>query len=399
MNFNKAILKDPVFILLFINSALVLLAYSYNSYNGYISSNFTLAKQGVILLSLIFLLSRKFSLRIFQASVFLVPVFFLLFSLFRASFFGSLYSLSTLFVPYFYIILSLGYLVPRFGFKEIFGHIALIINVIYLYPVLVYFGFGTGFEQTNIYGLQDQGLFYSNHYGWASAIFLTSAPAVLYLFRLHKIHRFILLGSMVLAFYLIIISANRASLLALGLAIATLLLFRRGINLLKGANLGLLPFLVLIPVLFYFSLAEKKDSSIQFLLAKNEKQFETKELKESRLVVSEFAFGYYNEKPELWLSGVGLFNHDFLAGADSLGAFHNSYWEILFGGGIFIFLLFLNIMVFRPASVYFKYIGNYGLFIIPLIIIPFFESNLTGGQFLFFPWFTSMLLLNVRKIQ
>lgn len=398
MNINKEILRNPVFLLLFINSSLVLLAYSYNSYNGYISGEFTMFKQVMIMLSLLFLLSRNLSLRIFHTPVILVPVLFVLFSLFRSSFFTSLYTLSTLFAPYFYLLLSLSYLVNKFGFKDIFSHVLLLINTVYLYPILVYFIFGTGFERTNIYGIQDQGLFYSNHYGWASTIFLTTVPAILFLFQLNKIHRLILLVSIVLGFYLVVISANRASLLSLGIAVSALLLFPKGINLLKGSNLGLIPLLIIIPAFFISSIMDQKGSAIDFLIAKNEKQFSSNKLEERRIAVSSFSFDYFNNNPELWLTGVGLFNHDFLTSSRTLSAFHNSYWEILFGGGIFIFLLFLSVMLFRPLYVSVKYLGNYALLIIPLTIIPFLESNLTGGQFLFFPWFTTMLLLNVRKI-
>ena len=150
---------------------------------------------------------------------------------------------------------------------------------------------------------------------------------------------------------------------------------------------------------FFMQMKDQKESSINFLIAKNEKQFESKKMEERRLVVAEYSFNYFMNNPGLWLTGVGLFNHDFIYGVTNLGGYHNSYWEILFGGGILIFILFLNVMVFRPVYSYFKYTGNFSLFIFPLIIIPFFESNLNGGQFLFFPWFTFMLLMNIRKIE
>jgi hypothetical protein len=398
MNLNKKVLTDPVFILLFLNSLMVLLAYSYNSYYQAISGTFTLVKQFLILASIFYLLTQKISLGIFRSSTLLIPITFLFFSALRTSFLSSIYSLSTLFIPYFYLLFSLSYLVIHYEFKTTFAHLLILINAVYLYPVLIYYIFGSGFEKTNIYGIQENGFFYSNHYGWASTVFLTTAPAILYLFNPGKLYRNILLGSIILAFYLLIISANRASFLAISIALMVLLLYPKGIQLLKKNNLKLLPFLILIPAYFLISIKDQKGSAIEFLIAKNEKQFETKEMEESRLVVTDFSFRHFNEQPLLWFTGVGLFNHSFIEGVTNLGAYHNSYWEILFGGGVFAFFFFLNVMVFRPFYVFKKYIGNFGLVIIPLVIIPFFESNLTGGQFLFFPWFSVMLLLNVRKI-
>ena len=52
-------------------------------------------------------------------------------------------------------------------------------------------------------------------------------------------------------------------------------------------------------------------------------------------------------------------------------------------------------MIFRPFYYYAKYYSKYFLLITPFAIIPFFESNLTGGQFLFYPWFIFMLLFNI----
>ncbi len=90
-----------------------------------------------------------------------------------------------------------------------------------------------------------------------------------------------------------------------------------------------------------------------------------------------------------------MFNYDEVAPFRELGSYHNSYLEIFFGGGIILFILFCLFMVFRPVGNYFKYYSKIFLIFPPLAIIPFFESNLTGGQFLFYPWFMLMLLFNL----
>jgi hypothetical protein len=268
--------------------------------------------------------------------------------------------------------------------------------VVYLYPILVYFIFGTGFDEINIYGLQSEGFFYSNHYGWASTMFLCTVPAIFQIFRLPSLYRIFLMGCTPLAIYLLIISANRASLLSISICLLALIFYRKGFSLLSKKNAKIAFVLVLGLIYFAIGLKDRKGSAIDFVLKKNEMQFETREKSENRFEVSSFAVNRFNETPILWITGNGLFNHEYIRGVTNLASFHNSYMEILFGGGVLIFFMFLIMMLFRPLYLYFVHLGNFGIIIIPLILIPFFESNLTGGQFLFFPWFIIMILFNCK---
>ena len=305
----------------------------------------------------------------------------------------------TFMFPFVYVLAAINYLLSEYNFQNILHTIISGINLIYIYPVLTYFLLDAGFTKTNIYGIHEESYFFSNQYGWAATIYLCSFPIAFIHFSEFKPWKFFLVIVLILAAYLLLVSANRSSIFSLIVSILTYAIASNGKLNKARKNLSLLPLLVIFPLFFYFQLKEDKRSSISFLKAKNEKQFETNELQESRIVVTKYAFQEFNNNPFLWITGVGIFNHNFIQGISNLGAYHNSYWEILFGCGVPIFILFLNIMVFRPLKLLYYDLGGNYILIIPLIIIPYFESNITGGQFLFFPWFILMLLLNAKSIK
>ncbi len=150
---------------------------------------------------------------------------------------------------------------------------------------------------------------------------------------------------------------------------------------------------LLIAFTFILYLLSDVSSSINLAIDRSYKQ---REEGEERLRVATLMYNYFNDRFSLWLSGIGVFNYRVIEGKSNLHSYHNSYWEVLFGLGIPIFLVFLSFMVFRPLYRFIKYYSKYTLLFAPLFIIPFFESNLTGGQFVFYPWFTYMLLLNAK---
>ena len=93
-----------------------------------------------------------------------------------------------------------------------------------------------------------------------------------------------------------------------------------------------------------------------------------------------------------------MFNYDaFIKEGEGIANYHNSYFEILFGLGV-PFLFFIWFLCYMSLlNNLLKRVSKYDLLLIPLIIIPFFESNLTAGQFLFFPWFSYVFALNAKK--
>jgi hypothetical protein len=135
------------------------------------------------------------------------------------------------------------------------------------------------------------------------------------------------------------------------------------------------------------------NSSINFAKSRSHKQ---EQVGEARFETAGVMIEHFNNEPTLWLTGVGMFNFEYLKNKDVLHAYHNSYYEVLFGAGLPLFLLFMSFMFFRPVFRFVKYYSKCTLLLPPLIILPFFESDLTGGQFLFFPWFIFILLLNAK---
>jgi hypothetical protein len=151
--------------------------------------------------------------------------------------------------------------------------------------------------------------------------------------------------------------------------------------------------LLIIPVIATVWMLSIPDSSINNRLTDTENQIETGE---QRIEIANAGFAYLNENKIRWITGAGMFNYEeVMHGRVMSEDYHNSYFEVLFGGGIILFLLFMSFMFFRPFYYYVKYYSTYFTFLPPLVIIPFFESNLTGGQFLFFPWFCLSFLLNI----
>ena len=155
-------------------------------------------------------------------------------------------------------------------------------------------------------------------------------------------------------------------------------------------------FIFLISTTFYFSIQE--NSSYQFIKEKTEKQIYEKE--EGRYEAFIEMKNHLNRQPSKWIYGIGMFNYNILNNYETkLSQYHNSYLEVLFGGGIITFYVFVLFMIVRPLKVFLKKIGQHSLLFFPLAIIPFFESDLTAGQFLFFPWFTYMILLIAKELK
>ena len=106
------------------------------------------------------------------------------------------------------------------------------------------------------------------------------------------------------------------------------------------------------------------------------------------MLVAQYMVSQFESNLSPWLTGVGFYDHSILNKMVSgLKTYHNSYLEILFGCGLPVFLLFLYFSFLRPIYVFFKIFSNFFPLVPPIVIIPFFESNFTAGQFLFFPWF------------
>ena len=141
----------------------------------------------------------------------------------------------------------------------------------------------------------------------------------------------------------------------------------------------------------------QENSVFQFLQQKNEQQLESGV--EGRFDAFFVMLNYLEFNPSVWFYGVGMFNYEFLEkGGALLHGYHNSYFDVLFGVGTIVFSFFIFFMVIWPLKIFWKTTASYSLLIFPLMIIPFFGSDLTAGQFLFFPWFAYMILLNAKEL-
>jgi O-antigen ligase len=81
-----------------------------------------------------------------------------------------------------------------------------------------------------------------------------------------------------------------------------------------------------------------------------------------------------------------------------LNGFHNSYAEVLFGSGVIVFVIFFFYYLIQPFVFFVRYVQKHYVSFFPIFIYPFFESNLTSGQFIYWPWMSGVILLYfIRK--
>jgi len=321
---------------------------------------------------------------------FLFCLLMFVFALTSSDVFEALDRVQSFAVPFLYIHVSLAYLILKYGISTILRGIHWGVLLIYSVPALSYLLFGGDLSDTNIYGkgATEGEVFVSNHYGWASTLYVLSFIYTIRNINLARPAKVFFWVVLIVSVILLFSSANRASWLSISLAMIPLLFQYKGLKTWQKFTI----LAALTGLIIYF--LSDASSGLNFQIARTLKQ---RQEGEARLEVTTFMFKYFNDDPSNWITGVGLFNYDVLKGKeDLLKGYHNSYWEILFGAGIPLFLVFLSFMIFRPAYRFVKYYSRYTLLFVPLTIIPFFESDLTAGQFLFFPWFTFILLLNAK---
>lgn len=379
-----------VIVLLVINMAMVLLAYMIATITGANSASFAIIRQVFLIASLVIVIMKnKLSLSQYKGyTVILLPVLALFFVIFSNDLGYSFNRLLAFILPYLYLMFSLNYL-GRHDYEKTFSQLMSAFLVIYLMPVITYFIFDRGFQSTNIYGKEEGSFFFSNHYGWAATMTIFCSYYMLNYRANSRMVKLILTAIVFVAFFLVLISANRSGLLSIVLAGIIILLTTKSRKILNYTIFAL------VPLVLYFVLSNIEGSALEFVIKKSQAQLESGQ--EARFVVTENMIKAFNERPLLWLTGTGMFDYSLVKEVSPLQGYHNSYWEMLFGGGLLVFIVFLVIMVLNPVKKLFKGYANQALIVLPMLIIPFFESNLTGGQFLFYPWFLTMLYFNLRN--
>ncbi len=395
---EKTIFWDIDFILININALLILIGYGMAIHSGSESvATMKVVKSFFMLISAIGLLkSINLNNRVFKTPSFIYVLVFsfwvLLMSFFTVNVGFSISRATGFLAPFIYVYIAMHNLLNKYNVINLLKAFIKTMNIIYFIPVISYFVSGLGFGEIDIYGQggQEGHFFVSNHYGWACSIFILTSIDIWLNNKPGKSYKIFLFSFALVAIYITIISGNRASWLSL--LFALLILIVR----IKTIRTDYKIFLSLIPTIAIIFFSQIPDSSLNTRIEDTELQFKEGE---ARFQTAELAIRQFEENKVLWLTGAGMFNYESIINSGGLGDYHNSYFEVLFGGGIILFLLFINFMVIRPVYNYAKYYSKYFIVLPPLLIIPFFESNLTGGQFLFFPWFIFMLLFNISPPQ
>lgn len=381
-------LKNSIFILLVFNLLLVVLGYALALFTA--GDSLILLqwiKSILLMIGILFILKLPYSFLKATARNFYPHLLFGLFLIGTAIYaeepVHSLLRTLTFFIPFAYIYFSLAYLIAVYSYRQVFRGILYAINGIYSIPLLCFLLFAQTTSYLNIYYLKTDPYtvfgYASNQYGWASCMVLVTGLDLLRNARLKSVYKLFFGIMCVFAVYLILASGNRASWLVLIIGMISMVFFNRRVRLFR--KILLLGF----PLGMGLWMSQISDSSLKIRV---DKTYEQLEVGESRWLRTANAVEYANTEPLVWVIGWGMFSPP----EELRKNMHNSYLEVLFGAGLFVFCYFLWQFLIKPCLNFYRYFSESNLFLIPVVIIPYFESNLTGGQFLFFPWFIFILL-------
>ncbi|WP_445725691.1 O-antigen ligase family protein [Flavobacterium sp.] len=308
-------------------------------------------------------------------------------------------------IPMLYVALSLSILLKRYTWNAFYIAFLKSLRFVYLIPSISYILFGGNLNNIQVYGIEVIGAFESNNYGWAAFLVIVTHWQLIQF----KESKFLSFWSVLAGFNFVIlmISGSRSGLLSLMISILIWFITSKGMYIFK----------FLLPVLFISTIVltmKDEESVLAQKFDKTLKQFESTATSSRDLYVNEFITSSdtrttareiaqitFYDYPLLNITGMGIFQFkeglktyaNWASPSYYKSGVHNSYGEIYFGCGIFVFAFFLFQFVIKPLRIYFKYLKAYMLFVPGIFIIPYFESDLTAGQFLFFPWFITIFVL------
>lgn len=240
--------------------------------------------------------------------------------------------------------------------------------------------------------------FYSNHLAWSGIIVLSSSFAYLEMSRLKKSKKLLLYFLMLFSVMTIINSGSRAILATL--IIYFFAFFLKNLNFIKTLILSCF-------IIFSFTKVDfSKLDSINFMINRTNVHLVNQE-NFARFAFLSSGLKLFDENPLRYLTGIGLFNRKVIKeqnftfisghrGEYSFSNFHNSYADILFGGGIFVFFIFVYLVLYKSLRQLWKFDDKYFLLVIPLHLIAMTESSLQGGQFIFYPLFYFICVSNLK---
>ena len=257
-----------------------------------------------------------------------------------------------------------------------------VFNLAYFYPVAVLFFYGVVFSTENIYG-QNIGMYKANVLGWACGIFVLTGFDLYANRPMANWLRNVFFVVAILTLWGIVLTGSRST--YIGLAAGALVLVVRSGRISVQLKIGV----TLCILAFAYYIINSADSVVNLRAQYADIRQQKGEI---RFELAQKAINLLLEHPGLIFTGFGFDN--FRAGLETYGgiktdlASHNSYLELLFGSGLFVFLFFMIFFAINALRKYVIFDSPQFVFMPMLLIVPYFESNLNAGQFLFFPWMT-----------
>ncbi len=269
-----------------------------------------------------------------------------------------------------------------------------ILNLSYVYPMVIALITRNPLQSSDIYGAEVGG-FYSNVIGWAGTMIFITGIDVIANVKLSILTRRVLIGACFLAIVVIATSGSRSSYVSVAVTLLILVF--------QNQRMGIVTKFVVILFIVSFSYYTLQDenSAINRRIKKSETQLKKGEAREELLNA---AIDILTDHPLLLFTGFGYdMSKEGIRSYKDIDynfRLHNSYLELLVSTGGFTFLFFILFYVLNAVFSYVRFDMRKYVFLPTLIFIPALESNLNAGQFLFFPWMTFLFFyIHYRSYQ
>jgi O-antigen ligase len=269
-----------------------------------------------------------------------------------------------------------------------------IFSLIYFYPVVTMLFTGVAFQTENVYG-QYVGAYKANIIGWSCTMFIVMSFDLYANRPMPRWLRYVFFLTVFVTLWAVVLTGSRSSYAGLALSVLVLVVRSRQIsNYLKIAAS-----ICIIGFAYYIVTSPDSVVNLRAKYANIRRQ-----RGEIRFTLAKEAINVFVNYPHVLFTGFGY--DGFQAGLERYAGIraelapHNSYLEVLFSGGILSFLFFLIFYAINAFLKYLRYDSQYFIFLPALMVIPYFESNLNAGQFLFFPWMTFLFYyIHVSSLQ
>ncbi len=377
---------DWMVVLFFLNAFLVVYGYSLR---GALFQLIKFGRLGLVIISIITLFATKGGTKyVFSSHKNWVLWIFLLLNLYVLAFsvnFTKSVERILSWIPFMvYINYFITYLFRRYEKTEARMKLIRLFLLAYVFPLIIFFIYANPLVSRNIYG-KSIGGYKSNVLGWSGLVFFILAIDWLINANPGGLLKKLLIGGIVFSVLALMSTGSRSSYLSMAISVMILVINSKRISL---SVKGLIS--IFIAGVTFYTLNDPT-SAINQRIEKSETQLKKGEV---RFQMAQIAFEAMVENPTLLITGFGYDNFregiSVYKGVDLDLPSHNSYLELFITTGFFSFTFFLIFIVLNAIIKYILFDVRRFIFLPTFIIIPFFESNLNAGQFLFFPWMTFM---------